>query len=77
MRRINSVDTHATEQPGSESDDEEPIMIQKRIPASLERRQNNATGFAKDSSAKDITEKQGYLYKQGGHVKVCPFGSSL
>ena len=72
MKRFNSMDTHATtEHPGSESDDEEPIMIQRRVPASLERQQNIATGFTKDTSAKDVTEKQGYLHKQGGHVKVC------
>jgi len=79
MKRFNSVDTHATtEHPGSESDDEEPIMIQRRVPASLERQQNIAAGFTKDTSAKDVTEKQGYLHKQGGHVKVCCFlGLSL
>jgi len=67
MKRMNSSDTLGSgEAGGSDSDEEEPIMIQKRVPASLDRQRKTISAFTRDNYAKEITEKQGYLYKQGG-----------
>lgn len=52
----------------NESDDDEPVMIQKRVPKNLDRKAKTCSIFTKDAF-KEVMEKHGYLFKQGGHVK--------
>jgi len=42
--------------------------VQKRH--QKDRQIKTVSVFTKENHKKDVTEKQGYLFKQGGHVKV-------